>query len=285
MEQQVASIPEVASVIRRLAGELSPVSRELSRSEAERIVEHVLQCSRSELYGNARKQVTPEQHRRIRSIARHRLSGTPLAYALGSAYFYNGEISVTPEVLIPRPETEVLIEVVLTRERESECLFLDMGCGSGNITAALLCERRDWRAVASDISIEALGVAALNCADRVCMVCADRLSALKASNAFDFVVSNPPYVSEAEMDTLESSVADFEPRQALWGGVDGLDFYRCLAGNAARVLKPNGRLYCEIGATQDDAVRRILGHGGWSDILVHNDLANRPRVVTAQTGT
>jgi release factor glutamine methyltransferase len=225
-------------------------------------------------------EISDEMLPSIEGIVNRRLADEPLAYILGSVYFYSTDIAVTRDVLIPRPETEVLVETVLNCEQNVKLLFADIGTGSGAIAAVLLKERPLWHALATDISRPALGVALRNVPGRARLVCCDMLTALKnTTRPFDFMVCNPPYVSQAEMAGLDKSVLSFEPHGSLYGGSDGLDFYRTLANDAKSVLKPGGRLYCEIGCDQSAAVRKIFLSGRWKSVKVLPDLANRPRVV------
>lgn len=271
------------SILTGLAQSLEPVSGSGSLHEAEIVLEHVLDCSRSELYtALASFEMPDEMLLTIDCLVQRRLVGEPLAYVLGSVFFYSKEILVTKDVLIPRPETEILVDCILKQERKQDSRFADVCTGSGAIAAVLLKERPFWNAVATDISPAALAVARRNAPDRAGFVCSDMMNAFKSNvRAFDFLVSNPPYVSQEEIDGLDISVKEFEPLGALCGGRDGLDFYNVLAMEARSVLEPGGRIYCEIGCSQESAVRKIFSSKGWNNLRVQNDLANRPRVVTA----
>jgi|WetSurMetagenome_2_1015567.scaffolds.fasta_scaffold00008_73 release factor glutamine methyltransferase len=279
---------ELSALLRSLSQNLRPVAEGLSLSEAERILEHTLRCTRSELYLCPKRPIRDEEIRRVDDVLLRRLTGTPLPYVLGVAHFFALDLAVTPDVLIPRPETEMLVETVLVHERASRRRFLDIGTGSGAIAAALTENRRDWTGIGVDCSRAALRIARMNCGKRdVRLLCCDMLSALKnipapaASSGFDFIVSNPPYVSADEMERLDESVRLFEPREALFGGAEGIDFYETLAAQGKNVLVKGGRLYCEIGATQSQKVTRLFGRRGWRNIGVFSDLAGRPRVVMA----
>ena len=186
-------------------------------------------------------------------------------------------------VLIPRPDTEVLVEEVLGHEPLSPRRFFDCCTGSGCIAATLTEERESWHGVAADLSPAALCIAAKNCGPRVVLVCCDRLSALGGSGAsgFDFIVANPPYIPAAVLPILDPSVRDFEPIMALDGGEDGLAFYRYLAEYAPKILKRGGRLYAEIGYDQGPAVEAILRDREWKAIHITKDLGGRDRVVRA----
>lgn len=155
---------------------------------------------------------------------------------------------------------------------------MDIGIGSGIISAILTEERPQWKALGIDISFDTLKVAKQNMTTTVQLLCSDLLSALKSSE-FDFLVSNPPYISEDEMNVLDPEVKDFEPHLALYGGTDGLYFYRKLALDARKVLKKNGRLYCEIGYNQQNSVMKIFRDAGWEDLDITKDLSGHPRVL------
>jgi release factor glutamine methyltransferase len=185
--------------------------------------------------------------------------------------------------LIPRPDTETLVEQVLHAEDEGALRFADVGTGSGIVAAILTEQRPAWAAVASDISLQALAVAAANRrSGRVALVCCDLLDAVAGGRRFDFIVSNPPYISTGDIGGLDESVRNFEPRRALDGGADGLDFYRRFARELPRFLVPGGRLYCEIGCDQAQAVAGIFApDAGWNGLQLFRDLAGRWRVMRA----
>lgn len=270
--------------LRLIQKRLAPAAGEFALSEAERILEFLLNCSRSEVYLSSRKELPRELSEKIEEIIGRRLKAdTPLAYILGSAYFYNREFIVTPDVLIPRPDTEILIDEVLKNEAPGACRFLDMGTGSGCIAAVLAGQNPSWKAVATDFSFPALKIARRNCPENILFLCCDRLSAIKNNcrQGFDFIVSNPPYIRSSALPALEKSVRDFEPISALTGGPDGLDFFRYLAKEAPPLLLQGGRIYCEIGYDQGEDVPEVFSSSGWKDISVTNDLGKRPRVVRA----
>ena len=204
-----------------------------------------------------------------------RMQGTPTQYIAGRQEFYGREFRVTPDVLIPRPETEHLIEAALRVPARS---ILDIGTGSGAIAVTLALESQS-RVVASDISTAALGVASANATRLTAEVLfiAANLASPFADASFDLVVSNPPYVPEDE--SLPREVRDHEPAIALFGGADGLEIYRRLIPEAARVLTPGGRLILELGYGLAGAVEAMLAD--WDDVTIDSDLAGIPRVITA----
>jgi release factor glutamine methyltransferase len=268
---------------REVYHQLLPVSENFTQHDTERIFEHVLNISRSELYLRFNATLSPNHLKEIQKLVKKRLTGLPLAYVLKHSYFYSKKFIISPDVLIPRPETEILIKIVCENIRDKNRSFIDFGTGSGIIAEALIEKNDTWWAVAVDISFPALKIAAQNCSEGIGLVCSDRLHSLKQEKLFDFIVSNPPYISQSEMKLLDRSVYDFEPRQALFGGVEGLDFYTYLAKNAAYYLKRGGIIFCEIGSDQESAVTRIFKDSGWKDIKVYTDLAKRPRVLKSHT--
>ena len=271
----------LAQALTALRDAFTPVAAEFALPEAERVLTFLLDCARSRLYTGGNEDLPDEMERRIERIMRRRSLEEPLAYILGSAYFYNREFTVTPSVLIPRPDTEMLIEEVLANEPDCRLRFLDLGTGSGCIAAILTQERPAWRCIAIDRSMAALAIAKLNRRSAFSLVCADRLEAIGPARSFDFIVSNPPYIPAPAIARLPGSVRRFEPLDALDGGVDGLDYFRYLAQNAPIVLASSGRIYSEIGYDQADAAQGIFAGRGWSDITVQKDLGGRPRVVRA----
>ncbi len=219
-------------------------------------------------------------------------SGEPLAYVLGEWEFYGLPIRVTRDVLIPRDDTCAVTGLAIR-----QALFLDQGprildlcCGSGCIGLAIASRVKDAKVTLADLSMAALAVAKENAAlnkltGRVRCVSADALKpAFPFLGKFDMIVSNPPYVTKAEMEDLDLSVREFEPHMALYGGEDGLDFYRSIAGNYAPALKPGGYLCFEFGMGQGDAVCRILEENGYTILERTRDYNHIERAVLAQYG-
>jgi release factor glutamine methyltransferase len=221
-----------------------------------------------------------------------RAAGTPLAYLTGRKEFWSLPFRVGPGVLIPRPETEALIEKVVALASGTKPAILDLGTGSGNIAVALARELPAARITASDISARALRIAAGNAASlrcsRVRFVRSDLFAAFgRPGPRFDIIVSNPPYVSRREWAGLAAEVRDHEPRQALVGGVRGTEFTERLVREARRFLKAGGRLVLEFGAGQEEAVRTMFG-AGWESVEIVRDLAGISRIIVARkaaTGT
>lgn len=261
---------------------------ENSRLQAELLLADVLDLRRLDLYLRFDQLLSPAQVDQYREHVRQRLRGVPLQYITGKAGFRNLTLAVDPAVLIPRPETEVLVEVAL--EYLSGCeapRILDLGCGSGAIALALAQECPSARVKASDISPVALALARRNACqleleERMAFCCGDLLDPLQPAGQFELITCNPPYVRRADLEGLEPQVRDHEPRLALDGGEDGLDFYRRLAAQAAPFLGPQGLLVLEVGAGQAEEVAALLQQSGsFAPARIRPDLAGIPRVVSA----
>lgn len=229
---------------------------------------------------------SPKAEAYFRRLVGRRLSGVPLAHLTGTKEFWSMPFEVTPSVLVPRPETEGLVEKVLelsTREAES---ILDVGTGSGCIAVALAKELPRADIYAVDVSERALAVARRNAARQkakhIRFLRSNLLSAFRGTGLrFDFIVSNPPYVSRAEWDGLPTEVRDFEPRRALLAGDSGLELIERLVRRAGSFLRPGGYLIFEIGDGQRDNVLGLFGKR-WTEIETAWDLAGKPRVITAR---
>jgi len=227
------------------------------------------------------------------SLLRRRAAREPLQYILGAQEFCGLDIGVTPAVLIPRPETELLVEEALRAVAGvKEPAMADVGTGSGCIALAVAWERLDATVYALDLSGSALAVARSNAirhglGERIRFVQADLLDTLgrESTGFFDIIVSNPPYIPAPEVDKLQPEVARHEPRMALSAGPDGLTFYRRLLLDAPRLLKPGGRLIMELGCGQAGAVRRLARQGGAFDLIeCRKDAAGIDRVLIARAG-
>lgn len=259
--------------------------RDAARGEAEFLVSAVTGIPRSRLFLAMDDDVGDASERLFPMIAR-RAAGEPLQYVLGAWDFFGREFLLSPDTLIPRPETEGLAELALTALRRSprgRPFALDVGTGSGAIAVTLAAEVPATRVAAVDISPGALRMARRNAArhgvaDRVLPVCCDLLSALKCVDRFDVVVSNPPYVAEGEWPFLPPGVRGHEPAGALLAGRDGMSVLRPLVAGAAVLLRPGGELWCEIGASQGEAASS-LPCGPLRPVGVFPDLAGRDRYV------
>jgi release factor glutamine methyltransferase len=256
--------------------------------DATLLLRHSLNISRASLVANPERIVTVAEQVAYRALVRRRLTNEPIQYITGEQEFYGLTLRVTPAVLIPRAETEHLVEAVLSELRShppgSPCI-LDVGTGSGAIAIALAHSLPNTLVTAVDLSPAALEVARANAAHhhlpaRIRFLESDLLAALAESQTFDAIVSNPPYVATADRDALHPQVRDFEPPTAFFAGPDGLDVYRRLIPQASAALKPGGLLTLEIGHGQRDAVAALLA--GWNAVHFIDDLQHIPRVALAR---
>ncbi len=252
----------------------------MPRREAALLLGEVLGLEEAQLYARSDEDVPEPAALSYADLIRRRVARVPMAYLLGRREFYGRSFGVDPRVLIPRPETEHLVEAVLDHVVDGSRV-LDLGTGSGCIAVTVALERPDASLVATDLSFGALTVAAANCRrhgvdGRVLLVRADLLSALRLQ-AFDVVVSNPPYIDTGVWDSLMPEVRDHEPPEALFAG-DGLDFYRRLLAAGDR-FAAGQQLLVEIGKGQLDGVVELAEGGGFAVEAVVADLAGIPRVV------
>ncbi len=242
--------------------------------------------SREDLARDGGLYASPELERQVRSLVDRHLAGEPVAYLIGEWEFYGLSLDISPDVLIPRPDTEVLagqaIEYIQTL---GECRVLDLCAGSGCIGLAVASQAPQARVVLGEYSDAALKVCRQNIrrnglSGRVVPMQADaREKPERSLGEFQCIVSNPPYIPRADIETLDASVRDYEPHLALDGGEDGLDFYQTISGKWKEALAPGGRLYFEVGIGQADSVLRIMRAQGFGDIQIVKDLHDIPRVV------
>jgi release factor glutamine methyltransferase len=258
--------------------------------DAELLLLHILQIPRVTLIAHPDEELSANQRAAYEDSIARRLHHEPIQYITGQQEFYGLAMKVTPAVLIPRPETEHLVEAVLELLPANEPLKLaDIGTGSGAIAIALAAHLPQAAITALDISAEALAIATANAhehkvADRIRFLQSDLLSALNPeAETFDAIVSNPPYVAEADRETLHPQVRDHEPATALFAGKTGLDIYRRLIPQAYSALKPDGLLALEIGHDQQDAVASLLQT--WWKVCFIKDLQQIPRVALAKKPT
>jgi len=259
------------------------------RMNAEVLLMFVLGVNRAYLYAHPERELTAEEEARYDEVLAQRATGMPSQYITGHQEFWGLDFVVTPAVLIPRPETEHLVETVLELARGIARLKLvDVGTGSGCVALALAHELKSAAVYAVDVSADALEIARANAArlqldGRVRFMQSNVLEALADVCDFDFVVSNPPYVGFGEADKVQKSVRDFEPRVAVFAGEQGLDVIGLLIEQAHRALKPGGWLAMEIGYSMRDAVVNLLSPTMWEDVRVVPDLQGIPRVVAARS--
>ena len=281
---------DVAAAARALRDAFATRDPEAARHEARLLLGHVLRLDLTGLTLGGDRPVSREDAARLVALARRRLAGEPIDRLIGTAGFRGLDFALSPATLVPRPDTETLVDAVLARFAPDDAfVFADLGVGSGAILVSILAERPRAFGVAVDLAVEALATARRNAvangvAERAAFLAGSYAEAL-APAAFDAIVSNPPYVATAEIDTLDVEVRLHDPRLALDGGPDGLDAYRALAPQAASALRPGGLLAVEIGWRQGDDVVAGLAAIGFEDLRLFPDLAGRDRVVTARTPT
>ncbi len=252
------------------------------RLAAEVLLSHVLNCRRIELYARFDRIPSEDERARFRDLVKRAAAQEPVAYLTGEREFFSLRFRVTPDVLIPRPETELLVERVLDycKQREmSAPRILELGVGSGCILVSVLKRSAAALGTGVDVSAAALEVARSNgqrhgVEARLSLVEADWLNLPAAAippEKFDVLVSNPPYIAEAGVASLPECIRAFEPHVALTDGADGLAFYRRIAEQARAVLKPDAGVFVEVGVDQADAVTRILAGGGFAHVATQKD--------------
>jgi release factor glutamine methyltransferase len=260
------------------------------RLNAEILMMFALGRDRSYLFAHPERELAPEEQSRYDEVTAERAKGCPTQYITGHQEFWGLDLLVSPAVLIPRPETEHVVETVLElvqehyREHHERIKIVDVGTGSGCIALALATELPQAEIHACDISDEALEMARVNAArlglgSRVLMRKSDLLSVYE-QETFDFVVSNPPYVGEAEADKVQKQVRDFEPKVAVFSGAEGMDIYRRLMPQSQSALREGGWFVTEIGFSIEEKTKRLMR--GWEDVRTTADLQGIPRVVAAR---
>jgi release factor glutamine methyltransferase len=279
----------IADAIREGAETLRNAGLAEGRREAGGLLQHLLGRDRTFVIAHPEQQLTAAQLQSFLELLRRRATGEPLQYITAHQSFFGLDFEVAPGVLIPRPETELLVEQALeTLQGSPSPRICDVGTGSGCIAITLLHERSKARAVAIDISAPALEIAKRNArrhsvAERLTFVQSNCFSSLSpAKFSFDLIVSNPPYVAEDALEGLQREVRDHEPREALAGGPDGLDVVRRLLSEGTAFLKPGGHLLIEIGFNQSAAVSSLLEQHSWLAKGIRPDLQGIPRVVVLQ---
>ncbi|HEV2880512.1 MAG TPA: peptide chain release factor N(5)-glutamine methyltransferase [Pyrinomonadaceae bacterium] len=280
----------------KIAGALTEASAALraagiveARPDARALLSFTLARDHAFLIAHSDDALEPSALALFRALVARRAAGEPLQYITGRQEFYGLDFEVNPAVLIPRPETELLVETALELLRDADAapLVCDVGTGSGCIPVALLHERPDARAYGLDISPAALAVAARNAArhgaaSRLTLLvsdCFDALDAGERAQTFTLITSNPPYIAESDLANLQREVREHEPRIALTPGGDGLSVIRRLVADAPRFLDEGGHLLLEIGHDQHEAVARLVDKNVWTLLDIRRDLQGIPRVV------
>jgi release factor glutamine methyltransferase len=259
------------------------------RLNAELLLTFVLGRERVFLYAHPERELSKEEESRYDEVIRERARGCPTQYITGHQEFWGLDLIVSPAVLIPRPETEHVVETVLDLMKEypphpQKLRIVDVGTGSGCIALALASELLQVEIHGCDISDEALEMARINAArlalgGKILFRKSDLLS-VYGEEKFDFIISNPPYVGESEADKVQKQVRDFEPRIAVFSGREGMEIYKRLIPQAHEALRPGGWFVTEIGYSEEEKVRNFLS--GWTEIQTTADLQGIPRVVAAR---
>jgi release factor glutamine methyltransferase len=250
----------------------------------------VLQWDRVRVLTHPEAALSETQSERFAVLVGRRIRGEPFQYLAGEKEFYGHKFTVTPSVLIPRPETEILVEkaLELAKDFPSRTLrFADVGTGSGCILISLLLASSSFTGTGVDYSLDALRVARDNAAfhnvtERLRLVCADLLECIPPQPIFDFILSNPPYCAEAESNTLPATVREYEPHLALFGGTSGLQIVERLISQALPRLKPGGYFLTEIGTGQSNEVAQLIVESGFTLEEIAEDLQRIPRCVVAR---
>ncbi len=287
-----APATRLSVVLREGAWRLHASGIDSAALDAELLLGHVLEISREQLATATDRVLSPSKLQDYQRLLARRCGHEPVAYIIGRREFWSLDFQITPAVLIPRPETERLVEIVIELAGEAgsgrPLRIVDIGTGSGAVAVALASELANAEIFATDISAEALAVAvanaARNCvAGKIEFAHGDLFAGLPTDQLFDFIVSNPPYVRRAEIDRLDLEVSRWEPRGALDGGLDGLDFYLGIAAQSCQYLCPNGAVVVEIGDGMGEAVAALFkDSAGCARVEIHKDYAGIDRVVVAR---
>jgi release factor glutamine methyltransferase len=255
------------------------------RLEAELLLAHGLGCDRIRLVIDSQRELEAHELQKVRALIQRRRRFEPMAYILGQREFWGRPFAVDSNVLIPRPDTEALVEVALslTKPQDLYGAALDLCTGSGCVAVTFALERPTWRMWASDISPGAVAVARANAvrlgATEVCFVEGDLFRPIDPALRFDLITANPPYIPESDLATLQPDIRDHEPHVALTSGADGLELVRKIVPQALQYLTAGGALALEIGADQAQRVAALMEQHGYKGVGIQRDLGNRERVV------
>lgn len=279
--------PTIAETLKQASQQLRAAQVPNDLLDAQTLLAEALGKDRTYLIVNFNEQLNDTLLASYRTLIERRSAGEPLQYITGHQQFFGLEFEVTPDVLIPRPETEIIVEEtirLIEQNKTSAPVIVDVGTGSGCIAVTLARELEDAKIQACDISETALNVARRNAtkhglADRVEFVNSDLLSAFPENEFADFILSNPPYVAANELPALQREVRDWEPHLALIDFGDGLSFYRRLINQAPTRLKAGGYLICELGYTQSEAVLAMAGSFVWIEQRLLDDIQGIPRTL------
>jgi release factor glutamine methyltransferase len=262
---------------------------ESPRLDSEVLLAHALGCKRIDLYARHTEEAPEPGRQKFRELVRQRIEGCPVAYLVGRKEFFSLEFTVNRAVLIPRPDTECVVDECLRLAKPmSEPAILDVGTGSGCLAVAVAKHHKTAKLTAVDISAEALAVASANAgkhgvAERIRFLQGDLFAPVPSGERFDFILSNPPYIPHEEIEKLAPGVRDYEPHQALDGGADGFAVFDRLIVEATTHLKPDGYFLIEIGSPQETPAReRIERHSGYELAKTIHDGSGHPRVLMAR---
>ena len=282
----------VLEVIQRSTEFLAKKGVDSPRLQTELLLAHLLELPRMQLYLNFERPLSPAEADSFRELVKRRGLREPLQHIVGSTSFCGFEIRVNRDVLVPRPETELLAEAgwrylnaIKASPPTAQITSLDFGTGSGCLAIALAGKSPGTQVIALDISAEALKIAQENAAGNkiessIKFLQGDGFAALPSGQGpFDLIVSNPPYIASREIAILEPEVRDFDPHKALDGGSDGLEYYRRLAAEAGAFLKPRAKLMLEFGDGQEEALRKVFENQNWIVEDVRKDYTQRPRIM------
>jgi release factor glutamine methyltransferase len=286
-------LPTISEAIAEGARQLQSSSVDEARRTAGVMLCHLLGIDRTHLLTKSDQQIEEPDYQSYLQLIERRATGEPLQYIIGHQEFYGLDFIVTPAVLIPRPETEFLVEQIIKLSGESHLiapLIVDVGTGSGCIAVAIATSRPNAKIIATDVSTAALAVAQKNAernsvGQRIKFLEGDLLEPLYGrglERSVDILASNPPYVEEGRPELVQREVRDWEPHTALFGGADGLNFYRRLLADGLKYVKPGGYLVCEIGYTQLDAISDMITGPSWELIEATSDLQGIPRTLTVR---
>ncbi len=283
----------VLEAIQKSADFLGKKNVESPRLQIELLLAHLMKMPRMKLYLNFDRVLAPSETDALRELVKRRGQREPLQHIIGSTSFCGYEIAVSRHALVPRPETELLAELgweFLSTLNPQPSTALDFGTGTGCIAIALAARCPNAKITALDISADALALAGENAnrnnvAERIEFLQGDGFGALPAGTQFDLIISNPPYIPSAEIETLQPEVRDFDPHGALDGGTDGLDFYRMLAEQAKVFLKPDGKIMLEFGDGQARAIRTVFENEKWIVEAVQEDYSQRERILVVKSSS
>jgi release factor glutamine methyltransferase len=287
----MAETLSIAAMRRHLAQQFREAGLDTPDLDARVLVGHALGLDHAALAAQAERRLTDDEVATAAALAKRRLGREPVARIVGRREFWGLPLALNADTLVPRPDTETVVEAALAalgNARDRAWRIADLDTGSGALLLALLSELPAARGVGTDTSVGALAsaranAATLGLADRAAFVACDHGAAL--GGVFDLIVANPPYVASGDIATLEPEVRDFDPRVALDGGADGLSAYRAIAGDARRLLAPDGVLVFELGAGQLNGVRALTSAEGLAPVACRSDLSGVPRALAVKIST